>query len=235
MKVIAQHAEPAHFVLHVQQSIGDIAVYLPGATEVLRRFQLDYCCSGKVSLAQAAQDRQLDIQSVLAALAALPQQPATAAMTDPTVLVFHILAHYHESHREQLPMLRSMARSVEDMYRDHPLVPQGLSAQLAALEDDLFPHMDQEEEDVFPRLQAGGVALLQQPIDRLRSDHATQVAKLRAVMDITRAAMAPEDACTTWRTLYAGIARLHDDLVHHLHLENNILFPQFEVATPAPA
>ncbi len=35
-------------------------------------------------------------------------------------------------------------------------------------------------------------------------------------------------ACNTWRALYAGLAQLSDDLVNHIHLENNVLFPQFE-------
>ena len=42
----------------------------------------------------------------------------------------------------------------------------------------------------------------------------------------------PAGACNTWRALYAGIAQLHDDLINHIHLENNVLFPQFE-AQPA--
>ena len=38
----------------------------------------------------------------------------------------------------------------------------------------------------------------------------------------------PQGACNTWRALYAGIAQLGDDLINHIHLENNVLFPRFE-------
>ena len=34
----------------------------------------------------------------------------------------------------------------------------------------------------------------------------------------------PQGACNTWRALYAGIAQLNDDLINHIHLENNVLF-----------
>ena len=37
-------------------------------------------------------------------------------------------------------------------------------------------------------------------------------------------------ACNTWRALYTGLAQLREDLINHIHLENNILFPQFEQA-----
>jgi regulator of cell morphogenesis and NO signaling len=42
----------------------------------------------------------------------------------------------------------------------------------------------------------------------------------------------PAEACNTWRALYAGLNQLRDDLISHIHLENNILFPLFENAAP---
>jgi regulator of cell morphogenesis and NO signaling len=34
----------------------------------------------------------------------------------------------------------------------------------------------------------------------------------------------PPHACNTWRALYRGLEELRDDLMQHIHLENNILF-----------
>ena len=45
---------------------------------------------------------------------------------------------------------------------------------------------------------------------------------------LTNDATPPADACNTWRALYSGIAQLNDDLINHIHLENNVLFPAFE-------
>ena len=36
---------------------------------------------------------------------------------------------------------------------------------------------------------------------------------------------APADACGTWRALYDGLRELELDLMRHVHLENNVLFP----------
>jgi regulator of cell morphogenesis and NO signaling len=41
----------------------------------------------------------------------------------------------------------------------------------------------------------------------------------------------PEGGCGTWRALYAGAAQFKDDLIEHIHIENNILFPRFESGT----
>ena len=54
-------------------------------------------------------------------------------------------------------------------------------------------------------------------------------------MGLCNNATAPQGACNTWRALYAGIAQLHDDLIDHIHLENNLLFSQFEAAKRPPA
>ncbi len=36
----------------------------------------------------------------------------------------------------------------------------------------------------------------------------------------------PPEACTTWKAMYNGINELIDDLMEHISLENNVLFPR---------
>ncbi len=52
-------------------------------------------------------------------------------------------------------------------------------------------------------------------------------------MALTHDATPPQGACNTWRALYAGINQFSDDLIAHIHLENNQLFPQYEPARAA--
>ena len=37
----------------------------------------------------------------------------------------------------------------------------------------------------------------------------------------------PQGACSSWRALFAGMKKLRDNLVEHIHIENNILSPRF--------
>lgn len=233
MNARLQTTEPADFVLNADQAIGQIAVNLPGSTAVFRRLKLDFCCGGQISLKQAVADKGLDVQSVLQELAGLQRTQETAEMTDPAALVYHILSRYHEVHRQQLPELIRMARRVEAVHRDHPLVPQGLAELLEAMEEELLSHMEKEETILFPMLTAGGSPFVTAPIDMMRSEHTDHGAMLGAVLELTQDATPPDGACNTWRALYAGIAQLNDDLINHIHLENNVLFPQFEAAVAA--
>jgi len=233
MNASLQSTQPEAYVLDDQQAIGQIAVQLPGATAIFRRHKLDFCCGGQVSLAQAVSDKGLELAAVMGELAAIQRIDAPVDCKSPDALIDHILERYHAVHREQLPELIRMARRVEAVHRDHPLVPVGLAVLLEEAEEDLLTHMMKEEGILFPMLKAGGNPFVSQPIGVMRSEHTQHGLMLEQLMNLCNNASPPQGACNTWRALYAGIAQLHDDLTDHIHLENNILFKQFEVPTPA--
>ncbi len=210
------------------QALGQIAVQLPGATAVFRRLKLDFCCGGQISLRQAALDKKLDLPVVLAELTTLERGSEAPETTAPAALIDHILERYHAVHRAQLPELIKMARRVEAVHRDNPQVPTGLADLLEAIEREMLEHMEKEEGVLFPILKAGGNPFVVHPIGMMRSEHISHGAQLDRLNALTQDATPPEGACNTWRALYTGIAQLNDDLINHIHLENNVLFPQFE-------
>ena len=50
--------------------------------------------------------------------------------------------------------------------------------------------------------------------------------KLIQIEQMARDFVAPDDACRSWRALYAGAAKFVNDLREHIHIENNIAFPR---------
>lgn len=212
-----------------QQAIGQIAVDLPGATAVFRRLKLDFCCGGQVPLAQACASKGLDTAAVLAELAGLQRDDQAPDAQDPAALIDHILTRYHAVHREQLPELIRMARRVEAVHRDHPAVPVGLAALLENMEVELLEHMEKEEQVLFPAIESGAAGL-SSPIGTMRDEHTGHGALLDQLAALTQDHTPPPGACNTWRALFAGTAQLTDDLISHIHLENNVLFPRFETA-----
>jgi regulator of cell morphogenesis and NO signaling len=166
-------------------------------------------------------------------LAALQRTEQPTTFGDTGALIQYIISRYHEVHRAQLPELIRMAHRVEAVHREHPSVPAGLAEVLEGIEMDLLAHMQKEESILFPLLKAGGNAFMNQPINMLRAEHVHHGAMLEHLAELTQNATPPDGACNTWCALYAGIAQLHDDLINHIHLENNILFVRFEDAKPA--
>ncbi len=226
---------PDALALSEAQSLGYIAVQLPGATAVFRRLKLDFCCGGQVSLQQAAQDKGLDLPALLTELRALQRPQDTSVLSDPSALIDHIISRYHDVHRTQLPELIRMARRVEAVHRDNAHVPVGLAELLESMEQELASHMRKEEAILFPAMKSGGHAFVNQPIAMMRSEHLDHGAQLDRLLQLTNDATPPDGACNTWRALYAGIAQFRDDLVDHIHLENNVLFAHFDGAHGLPS
>jgi len=210
--------------------LGSIAVDLPGATAVFRQLKLDFCCNGHKSLRQATEDKNLDLADVLSQLAALEHTDELPDEMTVDSLIDHIVARYHDVHRAQLPELIRMARRVESVHQANPQVPAGLADLLETMEQDLLQHMLKEEEILFPMLRTGGHPFVGQPIAMMRSEHIGHGEALDRLNVLTNDATPPVGACNTWRALYTGIAQFNDDLMNHIHLENNVLFPVFEAA-----
>ena len=228
MNATTEAARPA---LSAEQAIGQIAVELPGATAVFRRLKLDFCCGGQLSLRQASADKGLDLQAVMDELSTLQRPSQLPDAGTPGELIDHILTRFHDVHRQQLPELIRMAHRVEAVHRGNPDVPAGLGDALEAMQQELLTHMHKEEAILFPMLRQGGNSFVSQPIGVMRHEHNDHGAALEHLASLTHDMTPPMGACNTWRALYAGLAQLRDDLIQHIHLENNVLFPPFEAAT----
>lgn len=92
---------------------------------------------------------------------------------------------------------------------------------------ELESHMRKEEDVLFPTIVRGFGALACAPIAVMRMEHDDHGAALRRLEGLTDGLTPPRAACTTWRALYAGLHTFRQDLMAHIHTENNILFERF--------
>jgi regulator of cell morphogenesis and NO signaling len=207
------------------RTLADIARELPGATAVFRRYKLDFCCGGNQSLGAAAAALGIDAAAVERELDALAPADADAPEA-PLPLIDHILSRYHETHRRELPELIALARRVEATHAQHPEVPKGLASLLEHIAEAIEQHMQKEEQILFPMIRAGMSGMASGPIAVMEHEHVEHGERLRQLEAMTHDHTPPAEACTTWQALYAGTRKLVDDVMQHIHLENNVLFPQ---------
>jgi regulator of cell morphogenesis and NO signaling len=64
------------------------------------------------------------------------------------------------------------------------------------------------------------------PISRMMADHEDAGELLARIRVLSGGFEAPEGACPSFRGLYHALEEFERDLHHHVHLENNILFPR---------
>jgi len=212
---------------HAEQSLGLLARTIPGATRVFHAHHLDFCCGGKQTLQAAADKAGLDASQIAAQLEAL--QDGADEVVDWTEaatpdLVDHILSRYHARHREQLPELIRLARRVEHVHGDRPECPLGLADHLETMQQELESHMQKEEMVLFPIYLRGMANPSLPPVQMMRMEHDHHGQELAKLEALTNGITLPRGACNTWRALYLGLQTLREDLMAHIHLENNVLF-----------
>jgi regulator of cell morphogenesis and NO signaling len=209
------------------RTVAEIAAALPGSTAVFRKHKLDFCCGGGARLEEAAAARGASLPALEAELGALVMPEGGAVPASTAALIALIQTGYHEVHRRELPELVRLARRVEAVHRDKAECPHGLADLLETMAAEMEDHMQKEEQILFPMMVRGGAPMIGHPIAIMRHEHDSHGTHLKALDALTHGATPPDGACNTWRALYAGIRKLEDDLMQHIHLENNVLFPRF--------
>jgi regulator of cell morphogenesis and NO signaling len=216
-------------MIDANDTLGQVATTHPTSTLVFLRHRLDFCCGGRQRLGDACRVAGLDPEVVIAEIKAEGTAPAperwdTRPLPD---LVDFILARYHEPLRSDLPALLDAARKVERVHAKKESCPHGLAALLEQLDAEIRQHLAKEEQVLFPALRSGnGGANVHMPIRVMMQEHDDHGASLHRLRELATDFNPPPEACATWRALYAGLEKLESELMEHIHLENNVLFPR---------
>lgn len=218
----------------LDENVGRLARRIPGATRVFHEYQLDFCCGGNQPLKTALAEKAIAPEPVLTALERLLDEPIAEQSWDKASrasLIDHILERYHERHREQLPELIRLSMRVEQVHQQNPDCPRGLAEHLNGMLQELESHMLKEEQVLFPLLRRGYSTLdTAGPISVMKFEHDHHGEALERIGELTDQISLPKGACNTWRALYTGLAQFREDLMQHIHLENNILFTDVQEA-----
>jgi len=208
-------------------TLADLAVAYPAASRVFYANRLDFCCNGRRSFADACRERGLDAGSLLDEIRREQQSSAPATRWELAPLpdlIDHIVNHYHRRLRVALPDLERMARKVETRHADKPSCPAGVVALLQKMQASVFLHLEKEETILFPAILRGIGASLATPVELIELEHDHHKEDLQRIRALTNDLTLPEEACTTWRALYVNLQQFEQELMEHIHLENNILF-----------
>lgn len=212
------------------RTLGELVAEIPSAAQIFHQRGLDYCCGGERSLEQACASAGLDPRVVLAEI-----QASTAAGDRNEVrwaerplgeIVQHILERYHGPLKAELPRIVELARRVERSHADKPDLPAGLAAHLEDVRAAVDLHLAKEEQILFPLITSGRGHTAYMPVQVMVQEHEDHAKNLCRIRELTNELKVPDYACASWRELYRALGQLQVDLMDHIHLENNVLFPR---------
>jgi regulator of cell morphogenesis and NO signaling len=203
---------------------------------VFEELGIDYCCGGKLSLAEACARRGLGVDAVRGRLT----EHDAGSISDGTdwrrvplaELCSHVIVVHHGYLRRELPRLRGLLAKLARVHGDrHPELRDAL-AVFEPFANDLERHMAKEERVLFPlitRIESGEVPptpFVLQPIEVMEAEHDDAGRALAKLRRVTGGYAVPSDGCNTYRAAMSALADLEADMHAHVHKENNILFPR---------
>lgn len=223
--------------------IGQIATKDYLKAEVFQRLGIPYCCAGKKPLKEACEEAgiQEDILEQIYAEASRQKAKEVYAFDEWEIgfLADYILHTHHDFVRQNIQHILDLSASValEQQGGDPAIgmLDERLNSFLASLVD----HMQVEEQIVFPwikklavrkkknkRLSESMPTGIDVTIQKLEKEHQQAGKDLKSLRKLTRNYRLPANASEAATHLFAKLLELENDLVQHIHLENNLLFPK---------
>ncbi|NJL13209.1 MAG: iron-sulfur cluster repair di-iron protein [Microscillaceae bacterium] len=223
--------------------IGSLVAEDYRAAAIFQQKGIDFCCGGQRTLAQVCEKQGLDVSQLIAeleqALASPESKPSDFRQWPLDQLTRHIEQTHHRYVEETIPVLKQfLAKLVQVHGKTHPELVE-IQTLFFGAADELTTHMKKEEFILFPFIRKMAAAQENQerlappvfgsvhhPIGMMEAEHAHEGERFRQIAHLSQQYTAPEDACATYRATYATLQEFEANLHQHIHLENNILFPQ---------
>lgn len=216
--------------------IGDIVAKDFRTASVFKNNNIDFCCGGKKSLAEACLERGVDqdkVKNELQDLTAIPLNSGQDYRSwKPDFLCDYIVNTHHQYVLKTLPDLVLYTRKIADVHGSHHPELIKVAALFAQINKELLQHLKNEEEVLFPAIKnvlanndKKSKNTIVSEINRMVGEHEFAGGAMDTINTLTHHYALPEDSCGTYQVTFKLLEQFEDDLHIHVHLENNILYP----------
>jgi regulator of cell morphogenesis and NO signaling len=216
------------------------------AAAVFHKHDIDFCCRGDRSLAEACGDRGLAADAVMGEIAeaCAPQDAGTPRFNswDLGTLVSYIVSNHHGYVRGAIPTLLPHTAKIASVHGERHPELHAIAKEFTAIADEMTSHMLKEERILFPHITAMDAAsregrpvprapfgTVDNPIRMMEMEHESAGDTMARIRELSRGYQVPDDGCSTYRVCFQELEAFERDLHAHVHLENNILFPRARV------
>jgi regulator of cell morphogenesis and NO signaling len=222
-------------------TVGEIVAADFRCAQVFERFGIDFCCNGRRLFTEACRAAAADPAEVTCAIASLPVPAAPdedAARWPVPALIDHIVSAHHGYVRSAMPAIAAHLARLADVHGAHHPELRRVLVHFDQLRADLEQHMRKEEHVLFPYVRdlaarngACGMTrspfgTVENPVRMMEREHAEAGDLMRLVRELTHGYAMPADGCATYAVTMAELREFERDLHRHVHLENNVLFPE---------
>jgi regulator of cell morphogenesis and NO signaling len=221
--------------------IGQLVAKDERLAAIFEKYGIDYCCHGDHTLADAVKQAGADVAAVKNDIEALTAKTdSSGAAIDftswpPDLIADYIEKKHHRYVAAQSPVLQTY---LEKLCRVHGLNHPELTEVKDLFNQsvgELAMHMKKEELMLFPmirRMVAGSSGpqrkgpTISAAVQKMTEEHELEGERFSKIRELTHDYSVPADGCNTYRITMGLLHDFEKDLHRHIHLENNILFPE---------
>lgn len=222
------------------ETVAQLAVSHPGALAVFTKYNIDYCCGGNRSLEDACRRVGLDPVKIKAEIlqahseenAHLRPEKWTSAL-----LADYIVQNHHTYVKKAIPELQALLDKVCDAHESDCVELRYIREAFLELSEELTSHMEKEELILFPAIKSLEsknnadhvlAQTIQGPLRGMEHEHRVAGDLINEIRIQSNNYTPPDFACPTFRITYKKLQEFDNDLMRHIHLENNVLFVRFK-------
>lgn len=212
--------------------------------EIFKKHGIDFCCGGKKTIQKACAEKNISMEVLVNEITSMQTQPPTELQNvkdwSLAFLADYVVNVHHKYVNNNIGLISELAQKVARVHGDkHPE-----TVEIARLFDqvvgDLTVHMKKEELLLFPyikniekfskgeikQMPTSHFGTVKNPIRMMEHEHDLAGTLMKQIDLLSNHFTPPANACNTFRVVYAKLNEFQEDLHRHVHLENNILFPQ---------
>lgn len=222
---------------NASETVAQLAVSHPAALGVFTKYNIDYCCGGNRSLEEACLRVGQNPEKIRAEIFSTPARPSSipqrAELWSAQLLADYIVQNHHEYVRQAIPEIVALLEKVCAAHGDDNIALLNIQQDFIDLAEELLSHMEKEEVALFPALKRFAAQddsdhplldTLKAPISMMEHEHVVAGDLMKSIRRLSNDYTVPEFACPTYRVTFQKLREFDNDLMTHVHLENNILF-----------
>lgn len=225
-----------------ERTVADVVTENIKAAHVFKKYGIDFCCGGGVSIKKACEKAKVDPEALTSELLNLQNVQDRATNYNSWQLDFladHIVNVHHSYVEESSPLLLQYAKRVNHVHGHHYTELAEIEKLVIEVVQEMAAHQRKEELILFPFIKRlvraekengekpeSHFGSVENPIKMMEADHDEAGEIMRKISVLSNGYIPPQGACNTYRAFYSKLEEFEEDLHHHIHLENNILFPK---------
>lgn len=224
-------------------TVAEVALTFTHSFKEMSRYKLDFCCRGKKAFTEACRVSGVDPKTVLRNLAQSQDDKRTdntenfAAWDVPSLINF-IVHHHHRYVRGRIPVIKELLNQVCEVHGARSPFLFSIRQAFESLSKELLNHLPKEEKIVFPSIlqmyKPKDVTsdlyfiknYLSEPLNIVEEEHVHAGELIHSIRFHSDNYTPPSNACPTLKMTYAMLHQFDDNLIQHIHIENNILYPK---------